>query len=387
MRRDGAAGGHGLGQRLGGVRFFEQPLALQIAGLDVIAVDDGEPADSGARQGRGVKAAQGAAADHHRVRPQQRLLALVADARETGSAASNDARSEASIGSDGNKVAMKHLRYHEFGAPPPRLCRFGRLCAFAAAPLVLTAQYAGISRASGSPPSSSSRAEQPLDLAEINQHPAAQEGQPLRLADVRASIERLFATGRYADIQVDAEPYQDGVVVRFVTKNSWFIGHVVGDRQRSPTRPARRSLKTRHSSIWGSPTREANLNAALSRPEATAGIAMACSAATSSRSSIGTTTISRCNIRFEVDSGPRARFTEPTIDGNLQIDRASLLRATEFQRWLIHTWKPMTQTRLRAAIEGVRSLYAKDHRLEAKVTLEDVKYDAGDQSRRAGVPG
>ncbi len=31
------------------------------------------------------------------------------------------------------------------------------------------------------------------------------------MADVRATIERLFATGRYADIQVDAEPYQDGV--------------------------------------------------------------------------------------------------------------------------------------------------------------------------------
>ena len=36
----------------------------------------------------------------------------------------------------------------------------------------------------------------------------------------------------------------------------------------------------------------------------------------------------------------------------------------------------MTQTRLRDAMEGVRALYAKDHRLEAKVTLEDVKYDA-----------
>ena len=30
--------------------------------------------------------------------------------------------------------------------------------------------------------------------------------QPLHAADVRAGIERLFATGRYADIQVDAEP-------------------------------------------------------------------------------------------------------------------------------------------------------------------------------------
>ena len=57
-----------------------------------------------------------------------------------------------------------------------------------------------------------------------------QKDRPLRMADVRASIERLFATGRYADIQVDAEPYndgtRDGVIVRFLTKNSWFIGSV-----------------------------------------------------------------------------------------------------------------------------------------------------------------
>ncbi len=51
-------------------------------------------------------------------------------------------------------------------------------------------------------------------------------GQTMRMEVVRESIDRLFRTGRYADIQVDAEPYQDGILVRFVTKNSWFTGDV-----------------------------------------------------------------------------------------------------------------------------------------------------------------
>src|SRR5208283_1858431 len=72
--------------------------------------------------------------------------------------------------------------------------------------------------------------EQPLEASELHDILPLQPDQPLRLADVRASIERLFATGRYADIQVDAEPYsqggKDGVIVRFLTKNSWFIGAV-----------------------------------------------------------------------------------------------------------------------------------------------------------------
>ncbi len=36
----------------------------------------------------------------------------------------------------------------------------------------------------------------------------------------------------------------------------------------------------------------------------------------------------------------------------------------------------MTQTRVREALDSVRALYQKDNRLEAKVTLESVKYDA-----------
>ena len=49
--------GDRLGQCFGGIGFFEQPLAMEIGGLDVIAVDDGEPADAGPRQRGRVKAA------------------------------------------------------------------------------------------------------------------------------------------------------------------------------------------------------------------------------------------------------------------------------------------------------------------------------------------
>src|SRR5580658_7445527 len=39
--------------------------------------------------------------------------------------------------------------------------------------------------------------EQPLDPSELHDILPLKKDQPLRLADVRASIERLFATGRY----------------------------------------------------------------------------------------------------------------------------------------------------------------------------------------------
>ena len=69
-------------------------------------------------------------------------------------------------------------------------------------------------------------AEQPLEGSELFEILPLKRDQPLRMSVVRASIERLFATGRYRDIQVDAEPYNGGVIIKFITTNSWFIGDV-----------------------------------------------------------------------------------------------------------------------------------------------------------------
>jgi len=217
-------------------------------------------------------------------------------------------------------------------------------------------------------------ARQPLDPAEINQILPLKANQPLRMADVRAGIERLFNTGRYADIQVNAEPYQDGVVVRFITKNSWFIGHVaVSGNVSNP--PNATQLENAARLDLGQPYTEAGLaEAAESQKKLLESNGLF-------RAGLKTVLdwdndYQQVNIRFEVESGPRARFAPPSLSGDLQLDRGRVLHATGFQRWIIHTWKPMTQVRLRGALEGVRALYANDHRLEAKVALQDVKYDA-----------
>ena len=81
------------------------------------------------------------------------------------------------------------------------------------------------------------------------------------------------------------------------------------------------------------------------------------------------------NIHFDVTSGPRARFTTPVLLGDVKLPEHLILRATKFRRWMIHTWKPMTQSRMNQALDGVRSLYQKEDRLEARVALESVKYD------------
>jgi outer membrane protein insertion porin family len=214
---------------------------------------------------------------------------------------------------------------------------------------------------------------QPLEPEEIFQILPLKKDEPLRMSVVRAAIERLFATGRYADIQVDAEPYNDGVIVTFRTTNSWFIGGVtVGGRINSP--PNRGQLINATRLDLGQPYNDSKLETAVSAQHRllennglfTASIRPLFDYDTQHQ---------QINIRFQIDSGRRARFANPEISGNLKMDLERIVRATRFRRWLIRTWKPITQTRVRQGIDGVRRLYQRDNRLEAKVQLETLRYD------------
>ncbi len=62
-RRNFSRGSNRFRQRFGGVGFVEQHLPLQVAGLDVIAVDDAKVSHAGARQQRSQRRAGGAATD------------------------------------------------------------------------------------------------------------------------------------------------------------------------------------------------------------------------------------------------------------------------------------------------------------------------------------
>ena len=221
---------------------------------------------------------------------------------------------------------------------------------------------------------------QPLEAAELHEILPMKIGAPLSRAEVRASIERLFATGRYADIQVDAEAYSGGVIVRFLTKNAWFIGHVsVGGRAAAP--PTEAQLENAARLDLGSPFEESKVAGAASAERRLLegnGLYHA-----TVRPVLDWETgkdYQQVNIRFEVDSGARARFTTPVLEGDPSLDPERILTATGFRRWLTRSWKPMTQERVRQGVERVRKLYQKDQRLEARVTLESVKFDAADNT-------
>jgi outer membrane protein assembly complex protein YaeT len=221
---------------------------------------------------------------------------------------------------------------------------------------------------------------QPLEADTLRGALQVKTGQPLRIADVRATIARLFATGRYADIQADVKPGAAGVAVVFLTKNRWFVGGVsIEGAVSSPPNAAQ--LENAARLDLGVPFSDAHLQEALSgqkRLLESNGLYGASIRPILDYDSGAAN--QQVGIRLEVESGRRARFGPPALAGDLKLDPSDILNATKLRRWILHTWKPVTQTRTSQALEGIRTLYRKQDRLEAKVSLESIHYDPATNS-------
>ena len=103
---------------------------------------------------------------------------------------------------------------------------------------------------------------QPLDPADLARVQPLKTGEPLRSQDVAHAIDGLFSTGLFSDIVVEAQPSGNGVIVRFVTTNTWFLGGVTvqGKVIESPNRA---QIQGAGQFSLGTPFHEADVNTAV----------------------------------------------------------------------------------------------------------------------------
>ena len=173
--------------------------------------------------------------------------------------------------------------------------------------------------------------------------------------------------------QVDAEPQAGGVVVRFITKNSWFVGRVsVTGKVAEP--PNRGQMSSAAGVNLGEPFHEDSL------PQAQAGVhALLVSdgyyeSRVTQRIDYDAKT-QQAHIEFVVESGPRARYRTPVLLGDLKMAVDTIVAATRFKRRWIGGWHIVTQNRTRDALGHVRQKYEKQERLLATVQLDSLDYD------------
>ncbi|MGA8025933.1 MAG: POTRA domain-containing protein [Bryobacteraceae bacterium] len=222
-------------------------------------------------------------------------------------------------------------------------------------------------------------AKQVLDPRDLEAMQVVEVGQPLVTNQLAATIDRLFASGLYDDIQVEAEPSGGGVALRFVTQARRFIGHVgaVGKFNDPPTRAAIIS--------------DAQLN--LGAPFDQDTLAMAQKTIQNElrenglyEAQVGVATIEdpdthQVTVRFLVDSGKRAKYQMPAITGDTKLSNETIVRATGWRIPLIHRWRQVTGALTDKGTEGIRKKYAKLNRLTASVNLTSLDYDP--DTRRA----
>ena len=194
--------------------------------------------------------------------------------------------------------------------------------------------------------------------------------EPLSAAAVRAAIERLFATGRYADVDVDAQASPGGVVLTFITRGNFFLGRVSVEGVDEPPAAAVLANAT-HLDMGTLFTKENGQQAARNLDEMLRNNGFFRSRITPQYTYDAAT--GQVNVRFVVETGQRARYAPPKILGDANRPARDIASATHWH-WLLG-WKPVTEGRTQEGLQRIRKSYQKSDRLEARVALDSMDYD------------
>ncbi len=219
---------------------------------------------------------------------------------------------------------------------------------------------------------------QPLSRADLVRVQQVKVGEPLHSSDVASTIDLMFATGSYSDIQADAEPTPSGgVILRFLTKNNWFAGHVnlAGDISSPPNRGA---LRNAAQLDLGTRISDNDLKSARDHMErllATNGLYEA----HVSLETVPDPDTQQVAINITVDSGPRARYTRPVIHGDTKLPDDTIIRATGWKMRFINRWKQVTQSNTDKGIDGIQKKYDGKDRLAASVEMQSLVYNPDTQ--------
>jgi outer membrane protein insertion porin family len=243
-----------------------------------------------------------------------------------------------------------------------------------------------------------------LDSSDLAKAVPLKRGELLTAEDVASAIDGLFATGRFADIAVEAERSGDGVIVRFVTQPAWFVGGVVVEgKVVSP--PNRAQIAGTAQFILGAPFHDADLTRAV---DSIKNVLMANGLyeAEVAPELVRDPATQQIFVTIKINEHRRAKYEMPIIhaaasvqgaanakgsadragaviavgaaraQGETKLSDSTIVRATGWRFPLIHLWRPVTDARTRKGVQAVLAKYQNQDRLAARVDLERIDYDA-----------
>ena len=216
--------------------------------------------------------------------------------------------------------------------------------------------------------------DQPLAKAELVKRIPIHVGSPFHERDLRAALQNLYSSGRYANLSVDASDEASGVALRFVTERAYFVGkiEVVGGKEPPNEGQLLSAAKLRTGQLYSATDRNQAIDSlqTLLRQNGFYNADV--------QSEVDyEPEWEEAHIRFNIDPGKRAKLEEPNITGNASRSTPSIVRATHWKRlygFLGLGWQPLTNARLRAGLDGIRRYYESRNLLQSKVTLNRLEY-------------
>ena len=192
-------------------------------------------------------------------------------------------------------------------------------------------------------------------------------------AAVRSAIKSLYATGRYTDVEISAEPAgADGLALVVRTKDQWFVGPVeVQGKLNKP--PNAGQLSNATALQLGQPFSDDELRGAVLGMQSLLernGLYGATIEPRVSRDPVHQQVL----VTFVVKTPKRARFTTPNVTGDTRIPAQQVAKAAKYKGWF--RWKPATNETALAGVKNARHKYEKQNRLTASVRLSRRDYDA-----------
>jgi outer membrane protein insertion porin family len=217
-------------------------------------------------------------------------------------------------------------------------------------------------------------ATQPVGREQLGISLRIRPGDVFDARELSAAIERLYLTGRFEDIAVDASSGPDGVVLTFKTIPKYFVGRVTVSGVPEPPNTAR-LINTAKFDI-GTEFMEDEVPGAVSRLtdllRANGFSAPRVTWQTTHREETNET-----NIHFVVEPGPRANFARPILTGDLQQTEDKLVKTLGWQGWSWkgRVWRPYNEARLERGLEKLRSLYLNKDFLQARIAVQKLDWD------------
>ncbi len=225
-------------------------------------------------------------------------------------------------------------------------------------------------------------AQQPVEGRELFEILPVKVNETYTAANIRAAIERLYATGRYQNIQVDATPVASGLSVKFITKNSWFIGNVTANEDFGEP-PATGQIVNASRLQLGDPFDMAQVTAGVENirkllvqngyfdPKIVPKFQY-------------DDTYQQVNVSFAIEAAKRAHYDTPHISGDTTVlTQEAIIKATHWRRFLLPGYRGITLNRTRSGIDDIRLKYQNSNRLLATVVLNGIEPDEGNKGKPA----